>query len=108
MNYQIEVFSPLAHTTAAKSCFTRRSAPFNHGNAQFRGQRRIAGGRANLRSVLYMAALVASRHNPVLKVLYQRLLAAGKAKKLALTALMRKLIILSNRLLTNRNFSLAT
>ena len=83
-------------------------APFNHDSGQFRGQRHIAGGRANVRSVLYMAALVASRHNPVLKVLYQRLLAAGKAKKLALTALMRKLIILSNRLLKNPNFSLAT
>ena len=108
MNYQIDDFSPLAPTTAAKSCFTRRSAPFNHGSGQFRGQRHIAGGRANVRSVLYTAALVASRHNPVLKVLYQRLLAAGKAKKLALTALMRKLIILSNRLLKNPNFSLAT
>ena len=83
-------------------------APFNHDSGQFRGQRQIAGGRTNVRSVLYMAALVASRHNPVLKVLYQRLLAAGKAKKLALTALMRKLIILANRLLKKPHFSLAT
>jgi transposase len=54
-----------------------------------------------------MSALVASRHNPILKALYLRLLDAGKPKKLALTALMRKLIILANRLLKNPNFSLA-
>jgi transposase len=54
-----------------------------------------------------MYALVASRHNPILKALYQRLLAAGKPKKLALTALMRKLIILANRFLKDPNFSLA-
>jgi transposase len=82
-------------------------APFNHDSGQFRGQRHIRGGRSQVRSVLYMSALVASRHNPILKALYQRLLAAGKPKKLALTALMRKLIILANRLLKNPNFSLA-
>ena len=54
-----------------------------------------------------MAALVASRYNPILKVLYQRLLLAGKPKKLALTVLMRKLILLANRLLKNPHFSLA-
>jgi len=82
-------------------------APFNHDSGQFRGQRHIRGGRSQVRSVLYMSALVASRHNPILKTLYQRLLVAGKPKKLALTALMRKLIILANRLLKNPNFSLA-
>lgn len=61
-----------------------------------------------IRSVLYMAALVASRYNPILKALYQRLLLAGKPKKLALTVLMRKLILLANRLLKNPNFSLAS
>ncbi|HEY5234152.1 MAG TPA: transposase, partial [Verrucomicrobiae bacterium] len=83
-------------------------APFNRDSGQYRGQRHIAGGRSQVRSVLYMAALVASRHNPVLKSLYLRLLANGKAKKLALTVLMRKLIILANRLLKNPDFSLAT
>jgi len=62
-------------------------APFNHDSGQFRGQRHIRGGRSQVRSVLYMSALVASRHNPILKTLYQRLLVAGKPKKLALTAL---------------------
>jgi transposase len=83
-------------------------APFNHDSGQFRGQRRIRGGRSQIRTALYMAALVASRHNPVLKALYQRLLLAGKPKKLALTVLMRKLILLANRLLKNPNFSLAS
>jgi len=83
-------------------------APFNHDSGQFRGQRHIRGGRSQIRSVLYMAALVASRYNPILKTLYQRLLLAGKPKKLALTVLMRKLILLANRLLKNPNFSLAS
>lgn len=83
-------------------------APFNHDSGQFRGQRHIRGGRSQVRSTLYMAALVASRYNPILKALYQRLLAAGKPKKLALTVLMRKLIILANHMLKNPNFSLAT
>jgi len=82
-------------------------APFNHDSGQFRGQRHIAGGRSRVRSVLYMAALVASRHNPILKPLYLRLVAAGKAKKLALTVLMRKLIVLANHLLKNPAFALA-
>ncbi len=55
-----------------------------------------------------MAALVASRHNPMLQPLYRRLVTRGKAKKLALTVLMRKLIVLFNRLLKNPNFVLAT
>jgi len=53
-------------------------------------------------------ALVASRHNPILKPLYQRLLAAGKPKKLALTVLMRKLILLANRILKNPQFPLVS
>lgn len=83
-------------------------APFNRDSGQFRGQRHIAGGRSQVRSTLYMAALVASRHNPILKPLYLRLLARGKAKKLALTVLMRKLILLINNLLKYPDFALAT
>jgi transposase len=82
-------------------------APFNHDSGQFRGQRHIFGGRSQVRSVLYMAALVASRHNPILRPLYLRLLTRGKAKKLALTALMRKLIVLANQLLKYPDFILA-
>ena len=83
-------------------------APFNRDSGQARGQRHIAGGRAAVRTALYMAALVASRYNPILKAHCERLLARGKAKKLALTVLMRKLIVLANRLLKNPNFALAS
>jgi transposase len=82
-------------------------APFNRDSGQFRGQRHIFGGRSQVRSVLYMAALVASRHNPILRPLYLRLLDRGKAKKLALTALMRKLIVLANHLLKYPDFTVA-
>ena len=56
----------------------------------------IFGGRSSVRHVLYMAALVASRHNPVIKVFYARLIAAGKPKKVALVACMRKLLTILN------------
>jgi transposase len=56
----------------------------------------IFGGRSSVRHVLYMAALVASRHNPVIKVFYDRLVAAGKPKKVALVACMRKLLTILN------------
>ena len=62
-------------------------APFNRDSGSRRGKRSVWGGRTRLRAVLYMGALVASRHNPVLRAFYQRLLAAGKPKKLALTIL---------------------
>ena len=65
------------------------------GGAQ-RGKRRVWGGRATVRSALYMGALVASRHNPVLSEFYQRLMEAGKPKKVALTACMRKLLTILN------------
>jgi len=73
-------------------------APLNHDSGQFRGRRAIWGGRSELRSMLYMGALVATRHNPVIKAFYQRLLAAGKPPKVALTACMRKLLIMLNAL----------
>jgi transposase len=71
-------------------------APLNRDSGKMRGKRTTWGGRAKVRAVLYMAALVASRRNPVLKDFYQRLLHAGKAKKLALTAVMRKLLTILN------------
>jgi transposase len=74
-------------------------APVNRDSGSFRGRRMIAGGRAGIRTTLYMAALVASRCNPPLKSFYQRLLAAGKAKKLALVAVMRKLLTILNAIL---------
>jgi transposase len=71
-------------------------APMNHDSGRSKGKRSIYGGRASVRAALYMAALVATRHNPVIKVFYDRLLEAGKPKKLALTACMRKLLTILN------------
>jgi transposase len=82
-------------------------APLNHDSGQYRGQRHIAGGRAAVRRVLYMAALTACRRNPILTAFYKRLRNNGKPAKVALTAVMRKLIILLNRLLKNPHFILA-
>jgi transposase len=77
-------------------------APVARDSGKMRGRRRIAGGRASVRCALYMAALVASRYNPPLRALYRRLLAAGKLKKVALTALMRKLLTVLNAMLRDR------
>jgi len=78
-------------------------APFNRDSGTLRGRRMIAGGRAPVRAALYMAALVASRRNPVIRAFYQRLLAAGKPKKLALTACMRKLLTILNAIVRDRS-----
>lgn len=71
-------------------------APLNCDSGNFKGKRTTWGGRANVRSSLYMATLSASRYDPVIKAFYQRLLAAGKPKKVALTACMRKLLTIIN------------
>ena len=71
-------------------------APFNHDSGSIRGKRAIFGGRRALRSGLYMAALSAARFNPILSRFYQRLRAKGKPHKLALTAVMRKLLLALN------------
>ncbi|WP_108661833.1 transposase [Acuticoccus kandeliae] len=74
-------------------------APVARDSGARQGRRIIRGGRATLRRTLYMPALVASRWNPALRAVYERLIAAGKPAKVALTALMRKLIILANAML---------
>lgn len=71
-------------------------APMNRDSGTLRGQRHIFGGRADVRRALYVAALVGTRFNPVLKAFYAKLLAAGKPKKVALVACMRKLLIILN------------
>jgi transposase len=71
-------------------------APFNRDSGRHRGKRTIFGGRAEVRRALYMAALVAARHNEVIARFYKRLLAAGKPKKVALVACMRKLLVILN------------
>ena len=74
-------------------------APFNRDSGTLRGKRAVWGGRARVRAALYMGALVGSRYNPVIRDFYQRLLALGKPKKLALTACMRKLLTILNAML---------
>jgi transposase len=74
-------------------------APLNRDSGTMRGRRTVWGGRSRLRAVLYMAALVASRRNPVIAAFYTRLVAAGKSKKVALVACMRKLLTIINAMM---------
>lgn len=74
-------------------------APLNRDSGRRRGRRAVWGGRADVRNALYMATLSATRYNPVIRPLYQRLLAAGKPKKVAMVACMRKLLIILNAML---------
>ncbi len=78
-------------------------APFSRDSGTMRGKRTVWGGRARVRAVLYMATLAASRFNPVIRDFYQRLLAAGKPKKVALVACMRKLLVILNSMLKQRS-----
>ncbi len=77
-------------------------APLNRDSGRFRGKRTVWGGRAKVRAVLYMGTLVATRRNPVIRCFYQRLIAAGKAKKAAITACMRKLLTILNAMMKHR------
>jgi transposase len=77
-------------------------APLNRDSGQHQGKRMVWGGRAAVRSALYMGTLVATRHNPVIKRFYERLLAAGKARKVALVACMHKLLIILNAMIKHR------
>jgi transposase len=74
-------------------------APYNRDSGKMRGKRSVWGGRASVRSVLYMATLVSTRFNPVISSFYQRLLEKGKAKKVALVACMRRLLTIMNAIL---------
>jgi len=77
-------------------------APLADDSGPRKGKRRIWGGRANVRAVLYMAALVAIQHNPAIKVFHSRLIAAGKPKKVAIVACMRKLLTILNAMLRDQ------
>jgi transposase len=80
-------------------------APLARDSGTLRGKRLVWGGRAPVRAALYMGALVASRRNPVIRAFYRRLVAAGKPKKLALTACMRKLLTILNAMMrTNKTW----
>ncbi len=74
-------------------------APYNRDSGMMRGKRSVWGGRASVRTVLYMAALVGTRFNPVISTFYHRLIEKGKAKKVAIVACMRRLLIIMNAML---------
>ncbi|HEK3745029.1 TPA: transposase [Pseudomonas aeruginosa] len=86
----------LGQLRAKQVCALVGVAPMNHDSGQSRGKRMIRGGRATVRSALYMAAIVAMRHNPLIRRCYERLVSAGKPKKVAIVACMRKLLIIMN------------
>ncbi len=77
-------------------------APLNRDSGKMRGKRSCWGGRANVRAALYMATLSATAHNPVIRAFYQRLCAAGKTKKAAITACMRKLLTIVNAMIKHQ------
>jgi transposase len=77
-------------------------APFNRDSGHMKGKRSVWGGRASIRAVLYMATLVGTRYNPVIKEFYQRLVQRGKAKKVALVACMRRLLTIMNAILKHQ------
>jgi len=77
-------------------------APMNHDSGKKRGYRKTKAGRADVRSVLYMATLVACRYNPLIKKQYEGLLKRGKEKKVAITACMRKFLVILNAMLRDR------
>jgi len=77
-------------------------APMNHDSGKKRGYRKTKAGRADVRSVLYMATLVACRYNPVIKAQYENLLKRGKEKKVAITACMRKFLVILNAMMRDR------
>ena len=95
----------LSHRKIAALCGL---APFNKDSGQMKGKRRIRGGRAPIRTVLYMAMMSAIQHNPVMRDMFQRLVANGKHKKVALTACMRKMVTILNAMVRDdREWSMA-
>jgi transposase len=93
----------LGHLGRHKIAALMGVAPLNRDSGTFRGRRMIGGGRASVRRVLYMAALVAVRDNPLIAAFYARLTAAGRPKKVALVAAMRKLLTILNAILRDRS-----
>jgi transposase len=92
----------LGEITHKRLCALVGVAPFNRDSGQRSGKREAWGGRAPVRATLYMGTLVATRFNPVIKEFYERLLSAGKPKKVALVACMRKLLSILNALMRDR------
>jgi transposase len=89
-------------------CSLAGLAPYAYDSGPLKGQRHIQGGRWRVRRVLYMAAVTSLTHNPILKAFYQRLRQRGKPAKVALTALMRKILCLLNKMISHPQFTLAS
>ena len=92
----------LGHLSRQRLAALTGIAPYLDDSGKHRGKRRIWGGRAHVRNVLYMATLTATRFNPVIRAFYQRLIAKGKPQKVAHVAAMRKLLIILNSMLKHR------
>jgi transposase len=86
----------LGHLTNKQVAALTGVAPYNRDSGSLRGKRRIRGGRHSVRTILFMATLTSVQHNPVIKRFYQRLVSLGKHKKVALTACIRKMVIMLN------------
>ncbi len=91
----------LGHVNNKKISALAGVAPFCRDSGTMKGKRTIWGGRAQVRTALYMAALSAIKYNPMIKVFYDRLIGKGKCKKLAIVACMRKLLIIMNTMVKN-------
>ena len=92
----------LGHLDRRKIAALVGVAPINRDRGTLRGRRMIAGGRAPVRHVLYMATLSAIRHNPIIAAFYQRFVTAGRPGKVAVTAAMRKLLVILNAILRDQ------
>lgn len=97
----------LGQENDARLCSLAGLAPHAYDSGPMRGIRRIHGGRHKVRKALYMSAITSLNHNPILKTFYNNLRNRGKPAKLALTAVMRKILCVLNKLISNPNFSLA-
>ena len=103
--YLIAFVPELGRITDKQAAALVGVAPYNNDSGTFRGRRTTQGGRPRVRRVLYMAALTAKQHNPILKEFYNRLIRNGKPPKVALTAVMRKLVVLANRIAADPTFN---
>jgi transposase len=102
--YLIAFVPELGHLSDKQASALIGVAPYNDDSGKTKGIRRIRGGRARVRKVLYMAAVSAQQHNPILHEFYNRLIQQGKPPKVALTAVMRKLVVLANRIVSDPSF----
>ena len=92
----------LGNLTGKQAASLAGLAPISRQSGKWQGKERIQGGRASVRRAVYLPAVVATRFNPDMKAKYEQLVSTGKCKKLAITAIMRKLIVMANALLRDQ------